>query len=46
MTWLRVFIHRLRGLLRKRKLEQELEDEIRSHFCRKKIAHPGRMRSS
>jgi len=32
MTWLRVFIHRLRGLFLKRKLEQELEDEIRSHL--------------
>jgi predicted permease len=32
MSWLRVFIHRLRGLLLKRKLEQELEDEIRLHL--------------
>jgi predicted permease len=32
MTWLRIFIHRLRGLFLKRKLEQELEDEIRSHL--------------
>jgi len=32
MTWLRVFIHRLRGLFLKRELEQELEDEIRSHL--------------
>jgi predicted permease len=32
MTWLRVFIHRLRGLFLKRKQEQELEDEIRSHL--------------
>jgi predicted permease len=32
MTWIRVFIHRLRGLFLKRKLEQELEDEIRSHL--------------
>jgi predicted permease len=32
MTWIRVFIHRLRGLFLKRKLEQELEDEIRSHI--------------
>src|SRR5215471_16967964 len=32
MTWLRVFIHRLRGLFLKRKLEQELEDEIRAHL--------------
>src|SRR5262245_33278466 len=32
MTWLRVFITRLRGLFLKRKLEQELEDEIRPHL--------------
>jgi predicted permease len=32
MSWLRVFIHRLRGLFLKRKLEQELEDEIRAHL--------------
>src|SRR5262245_44463465 len=32
MTWLQVFIHRLRGLFLKRKLEQELEDEIRAHL--------------
>jgi predicted permease len=32
MTWLRVFIHRLRGLFLKRKLDQELEDEIRAHL--------------
>jgi predicted permease len=32
MTWLRVFIHRLLGLFLKRKLDQELEDEIRSHL--------------
>jgi putative ABC transport system permease protein len=32
MTWLRVFIHRLRGLFLKRELEQEVEDEIRSHL--------------
>src|SRR5215831_785420 len=32
MTWLRIFIHRLCGLFLKRKLEQELEDEIRSHL--------------
>jgi predicted lysophospholipase L1 biosynthesis ABC-type transport system permease subunit len=32
MTWIRVFIHRLRGLFLKRKLEQDLEDEIRSHI--------------
>jgi predicted permease len=32
MIWLRVFIHRLRGLFQKRKLEQDLEDEIRAHL--------------
>jgi hypothetical protein len=32
MTWLRVFTHRLRGLFLKRKLERELEEEIRSHL--------------
>jgi len=32
MTWLRIFIHRMRGLFLKRKLERELEDEIRSHL--------------
>src|SRR5499426_67054 len=32
MTWLRLFIHRLCGLFLKRKLEQELEDEIRAHL--------------
>jgi putative ABC transport system permease protein len=32
MTWIRVFIHRLRGLFLKRKLERELEEEIRSHL--------------
>jgi predicted permease len=32
MTWLRVFIHRLRGLFLKRRLEQELADEIRAHL--------------
>ena len=32
MTWIRVFIHRLRGLFLKRKLEQELEEEIRAHL--------------
>jgi predicted permease len=31
MTWLRVFMSRVRGLFLKRKLEQELEDEIRAH---------------
>src|SRR5262249_37501236 len=32
MTWLRILIHRMRGLFLKRKLERELEDEIRSHL--------------
>jgi predicted permease len=32
MTWLRVFIHRLRGMFWQRRREQELEDEIRSHL--------------
>jgi len=32
MTWLRIFLHRLRGLFLKRELERELEDEIRSHL--------------
>jgi predicted permease len=32
MTWLRVFIHRLRGLFLKRKMDRELEDEIRAHL--------------
>jgi len=32
MTWLRVFIHRLCGLFLKRKLERDLEDEIRAHL--------------
>ncbi len=32
MIWLRVFIHRLRGLFLKRKLERDMEDEIRSHL--------------
>jgi MacB-like periplasmic core domain len=32
MIWLRVFMHRLRGLFLKRKLEQELEDEICAHL--------------
>src|SRR5215510_14432710 len=32
MTWLRIFIHRLRGLFLKRKTERDLEDEIRSHL--------------
>src|SRR5262245_15853116 len=33
MTWLRIFIHRLRGLLLKRELERELEEEIQSHLA-------------
>jgi hypothetical protein len=32
MTRLRVFIHRLRGLFLKRKLERELEEEVRAHL--------------
>jgi predicted permease len=32
MSWLRVFIHRLRGLVLRRKLERELEEEIRAHI--------------
>ncbi|MBO0862774.1 MAG: ABC transporter permease [Chloracidobacterium sp.] len=32
MTWLRVFIHRLHGMFFKRKLDQDLEEEIRSHL--------------
>jgi predicted permease len=32
MTWLRVFIHRLRGIFLKRRLERDLEEEIRSHL--------------
>jgi hypothetical protein len=32
MTWLRVLIHRLRGLFLKRRLEREMEEEIRSHL--------------
>src|SRR5262245_1997380 len=32
MIWLRLFIHRLRGLFLKRKLERDLEDEIRGHL--------------
>src|SRR5215210_5762211 len=32
MSWLRVLIHRLRGMFMKRKLERELEDEIQSHL--------------
>jgi predicted permease len=32
MIWLRIFIHRLCGLFLKRKMERDLEDEIRSHL--------------
>jgi predicted permease len=32
MIWLRIFIHRLRGLFLKRKMERDLEDEIRAHL--------------
>ena len=32
MTWLRVFIHRLRGLFLKRKMERDLAVEIRAHL--------------
>jgi macrolide transport system ATP-binding/permease protein len=32
MIWLRVFVNRLCGLFLKRKLEQELDEEIRSHL--------------
>jgi hypothetical protein len=32
MTWLRIFIHRLCGLFLKRKMERDLEDEIRLHL--------------
>jgi predicted permease len=32
MTWLRVFFHRLRGMIFKRRLERDLEEEIRSHL--------------
>ena len=32
MTWLRVFAHRLSGLLLKRRAERELDEEIRSHL--------------
>src|SRR5438309_927554 len=32
MTWLRILIHRVRGMFLKRNLERELEDEIRSHL--------------
>jgi predicted permease len=32
MTWLRIFAHRLCGLLLKRRAERELEEEIRTHL--------------
>src|SRR5215813_6179956 len=32
MTWLRIFIRRLCGLFLKRKMERDLEDEIRGHL--------------
>src|SRR5215475_1734850 len=32
MTWLRVFFHRLRGMMFKRRIERDLEEEIRSHL--------------
>src|SRR5262245_47693876 len=32
MTWLRVFFHRLRGMMLKRSFERDLEEEIRSHL--------------
>src|SRR5262247_451999 len=32
MIWLRLFIHRLCGLFLKRKMERDLDDEIRSHL--------------
>src|SRR5215831_20109862 len=32
MIWLRLFIHRLCGLFLKRKMERDLEDEIRGHL--------------
>jgi hypothetical protein len=32
MTWLRIFIRRLSGLFLKRKLERELDEEIRAHL--------------
>src|SRR5262249_19215309 len=32
MTTLRIFLHRLRGLFLRRKLEQEMNDEIRAHL--------------
>lgn len=32
MIWLRIFLHRLVGLFRKRALERELDEEIRAHL--------------
>src|SRR5215475_9460910 len=32
MTWMRIFIHRLCGMYLKRKMERDLEDEIRGHL--------------
>jgi predicted permease len=32
MSWLRVFVHRLRAVVMKRRLDRELEEEIRSHL--------------
>jgi putative ABC transport system permease protein len=32
MTWLRVFMHRLHGLFFRRRVERQLEEEIRSHL--------------
>jgi macrolide transport system ATP-binding/permease protein len=32
MIWLRVFIHRLRGMFLKRRRERDMEEEIRSHL--------------
>ncbi len=32
MIWLRIFIYRLRGMISKRRLERDLEDELRSHL--------------
>jgi putative ABC transport system permease protein len=32
MTWLRIFTRRLRGVFFKRRLERDLEDEIRAHL--------------
>jgi putative ABC transport system permease protein len=32
MTWLRVFFHRLCGMISKRRLERDLEEEIHSHL--------------